>query len=120
MPHAPLACLPALLSSRTREPPRGPGMDLTVLWGRPRPGNPWIQRGPQEEAQEAKPPMSALSRPELGYKWRSQEDRIHTAGIWGGRPCWGHAVPHPRAAPPVQVGPEAGLSETEGLTWGPQ
>lgn len=39
-----------------------------------------------KEPQKAKPPMSALSGPEPGYKWCSQGGGIHTAGIWGGVP----------------------------------
>ena len=40
--------------------------------------------------------MSALSRPELGYKWRSQGDRIHMAGIWGqGAPVGATLSPTP-------------------------
>lgn len=49
----------------------------------------------QAEAREAKPPMSALSRPELGYKWCSQGDCIHTADIGGGAPVGAALSPTP-------------------------
>ena len=58
----------------------------------------------------AKPPVSVLSGPELGYKWHSQGDRIHTAGLWGA-PVGAALSPTPCRASCTGE-PEAGLSET--------
>ena len=55
-------------------------------------------------------PVSILSGPEPGFKWCSQGDRIHTAGIWGA-PTGAALSPTP-CCTSCAGEPEAGLSET--------